>query len=52
MDTQKPSRSPLPVWLVGLLIAVVVFVVVLVVANMLGFGDDPAIGASAVLPLL
>jgi antibiotic biosynthesis monooxygenase (ABM) superfamily enzyme len=47
MNGEEPARKQLPAWLVGLLIAVVVFVVVLVVANLLGFGDDPAIGAAS-----
>lgn len=41
------TKKKLPAWLVGLLIAIVVFAVVLVVANLLGYGDDPAIGAVA-----
>jgi hypothetical protein len=34
--------------LVGLLIAIAVFVVVLLVARFLGIGDDPAVDGSAV----
>jgi antibiotic biosynthesis monooxygenase (ABM) superfamily enzyme len=42
-----PKRQ-LPPWLIGLLIALVVFAVVFIVANLLGFGDDPVIGAFGV----
>jgi hypothetical protein len=40
----KPKR---PAWLVGLLIAIVLMAAALLIANLLGFGDDPAIGAAA-----
>ena len=40
------EKSQLPPWLVGLILAVVVFVVVLVLLNALGYGDDPAVGRS------
>lgn len=46
-------RSPkpkLPPWLLGLLFALVLVAVVLVIANLLGYGDDPAIGAVAAFP--
>lgn len=36
-------RRKLPAWLVGLFIAIVVFVAVLIVFNFLGYGDDPAL---------
>ncbi|MEX0795661.1 MAG: hypothetical protein WEB67_11680 [Acidimicrobiia bacterium] len=42
----KPKR---PAWLVGLLIAIVLMAAALLIANLLGFGDDPAIGAAAAL---
>ncbi len=42
----KPKR---PAWLVGLLIAVVLMAAALVIASLLGFGDDPAVGAAAAL---
>jgi antibiotic biosynthesis monooxygenase (ABM) superfamily enzyme len=45
MDDRAPEKKRMPAWLLGLLIALVVFAVVLVAANLLGFGDDPAIGA-------
>jgi hypothetical protein len=37
-------KKQLPPWLVGLILAVIVFAVVLVVLNALGYGDDPAVG--------
>jgi hypothetical protein len=40
----KPKRPP---WVIGLLIAIVLVAVILVIANLLGYGDDPAIGAAA-----
>lgn len=36
-------NKPTPAWLLGLIIAAVVFVLVLVVFNALGFGDDPVV---------
>jgi hypothetical protein len=41
----EPEKRRLPPWLVGLMLAVALFVIVLVVANLLGFGDDPVVGA-------
>ena len=41
------EKRQLPPWLVGLILAVIVFVVVLVVLNALGYGDDPAVGLSS-----
>lgn len=38
------DKRQLPPWLVGLILALIVFVVVLVVLNALGYGDDPAVG--------
>jgi hypothetical protein len=40
-------KRRLPPWLVGLLLAVVVFAVALLVANVLGLGDDPVVGGQA-----
>ncbi len=34
-----------PAWVVGLIVAVVIFAVVLTVFALLGFGDDPGIGS-------
>jgi antibiotic biosynthesis monooxygenase (ABM) superfamily enzyme len=45
MNEGAPEKKKLPAWLLGLIIALVIFAIVLVVANLLGFGDDPAIGA-------
>lgn len=43
MNKHKKQLAP---WLVGLIIAVIVFAIVLVVLNALGYGDDPAVGMS------
>lgn len=40
----KPKR---PAWLVGLLIAILLMAAALLIANLLGYGDDPALGAAA-----
>jgi hypothetical protein len=40
----QASKRRLPPWLLGLILATVVFVVALLVANALGFGDDPVVG--------
>lgn len=37
-------KKRVPAWALGLLIAAVVFVVVLIVFNLLGVGDDPVVG--------
>lgn len=34
----------IPAWLLGLLVAIIVFAAVLFLAIALGYGDDPAIG--------
>ncbi len=39
------EKRQMPAWLVGLILAVVVFVIVLVIFNVMGFGDDPALGS-------
>lgn len=36
-------RRPLPAWLVGMVVAVLVFALILIVTALLGFGDDPVI---------
>jgi len=36
-------NKPMPAWLMGLIIAFVVFALALVVFNLLGFGDDPVV---------
>jgi hypothetical protein len=38
------EKRQLPAWLIGLILAILVFVVVLVLFNTLGFGDDPSLG--------
>lgn len=45
----EPTRDTrrIPAWLLGLVIAVVIFAVVLVVVNLLGFGDDPIVDGLA-----
>jgi hypothetical protein len=40
----KHLKRRLPPWLIGLILAVILFVVVLLTANILGFGDDPVVG--------
>lgn len=44
MVGMSKERRSLPPWLLGLIIAAVVFLVVLVAINLLGFGDDPVVG--------
>lgn len=36
-------RRQLPPWLLGLLVAALVFAIVLVLLDVLGYGDDPVI---------
>lgn len=38
------EKRRLPPWLIGLVLAVVLFVVFLVVVRLLGYGDDPVLG--------
>jgi len=45
MASMSEERRQLPPWLTGLILALVLFVVVLVVLNLLGYGDDPALGS-------
>ncbi|MEX2251287.1 MAG: hypothetical protein WD895_04350 [Acidimicrobiia bacterium] len=42
-------KSRLPPWLLGLILAAILFVAALVLANFLGFGDDPVVGGLASL---
>ena len=44
---RENPKKKLPAWLMGLFFAVIVFIIVLVVVNALGYGDDPAVGALA-----
>ena len=41
--TKARHRKKPPAWQLGLILAVVVFVVVIVVFNLLGYGDDPVV---------
>ncbi|HEY5891093.1 MAG TPA: hypothetical protein VIW94_10380 [Acidimicrobiia bacterium] len=45
MGEPRHLKRQVPTWLVGLAIAIVVFGVVILVANLVGYGDDPSIGA-------
>lgn len=42
-------RRKLPPWLLGLIIAVVLFAAVLVVFSLLGYGDDPVVESAGSL---
>ena len=37
------ERRKLPAWLVGLILAAVIFAAVFLILNILGFGDDPVV---------
>ncbi|MGD2102094.1 MAG: hypothetical protein PVG83_07635 [Acidimicrobiia bacterium] len=43
------QQRRLPAWLLGLMIAIIVFFAVLFLAIALGYGDDPAIGAPGIV---
>jgi hypothetical protein len=45
MPEMEDERRRMPPWLIGLIVAVILFVLVLVIANVLGVGDDPSLGA-------
>jgi hypothetical protein len=45
MPEMEDERRRMPPWLIGLIIAVILFVLVLIVARLLGVGDDPSLGA-------
>jgi hypothetical protein len=45
----KHLKRRTPPWLVGLILAVIVFAVALLLANVLGFGDDPVVGGLAAI---
>jgi hypothetical protein len=49
MVVMTSHRKRMAPWLAGLILAVVVFLVILVVANLLGLGDDPSLGALALI---
>jgi hypothetical protein len=44
VTTMDKGNRQLPAWLVGFLLALIVFAVVLVALNLLGIGDDPSLG--------
>lgn len=41
---RRRQRKQVPAWLLGLILGAVVFAIVLFVLEVLGYGDDPAIG--------
>jgi hypothetical protein len=42
---REKAKKQIPPWLMGLIFAVIVAVVVLLVLEAMGYGDDPAMGA-------
>lgn len=42
---RRREKKQMPAWLVGLILGAIVFAVVLFVLEVLGYGDDPSIGA-------
>jgi hypothetical protein len=42
---RENPRKKVPAWLMGLFFAAIVFIIILLVVNALGYGDDPAVGA-------
>lgn len=48
------KKRPIPAWLLGLLLAAVIFALALFLLDILGYGDDPVIeeGASALVTAL
>lgn len=44
---REKGSSQLPAWLLGLIIAAVIFVIVLIVFSALGYGDDPVLDPDA-----
>ncbi len=45
----REKKREIPAWLLGLVIAAVIFVAVLLVFQALGFGDNPVLDAAAPL---
>ncbi|HEU4915130.1 MAG TPA: hypothetical protein VFV13_01030 [Acidimicrobiia bacterium] len=41
---RRRAAKMMPAWLIGLILGAVVFAIVLFVLEVLGYGDDPAIG--------
>ncbi len=52
MAEETHDAKKRPPWLVGLVIALILFVILLIVANLLGYGDEPAVGATGATGLL
>ena len=50
-DPDEESR-PIPAWLMGLIIAALLFIIGFFVFSALGFGDDPVIEQSVLFPLI
>lgn len=48
MHKATRSKKQLPAWFVGFLIAIVVFAIVVVIAKLVGYGDEPAIGNAGI----
>jgi len=44
---ETEAKRRLPAWLLGLIIAVVLFAIGVVIFQALGFGDNPVLGARA-----
>ncbi len=42
---REKAKKQIPPWLMGLIFAVIVSVVVLLVLDAMGYGDDPSVGA-------
>ena len=45
------QKKPLPAWLLGLIIAVLIFAIGLILFQVLGFGDDPSFETGVTLLL-
>ncbi len=44
---REKAKKQIPAWLMGLILAVIVSIVVLLVLEAMGYGDDPSVGALA-----
>ena len=42
---REKAKKQIPAWLMGLILAVIVSIVVLLVLEAMGYGDDPSVGA-------
>jgi hypothetical protein len=47
--TPVEERRRLPPWLIGLVIAAVIFAVILIGSRLLGFGDDPVVEGGLII---